>query len=176
MVVLINLIVVITLQYIHISNYHIVYLKLKQCYISIISKKPGGKNQNSTNINSTLLNTLPNCDLKSLMDSLKSPGPSLEKRLDQLVLKVTLSVLTVHISVQHTSICWELVLLNFHLIGHPGILGPKICKTKISPVLFSSPSRLQSPQNWSRYLGFCYSAPLRAHPASVPLTDRLFFI
>ena len=99
------------------------------------------------------------------MDSLKSPGPSLEERLDQLVLKVTLSVLRVHVSVQHTSICWELVLFNFHLTGHPGILEPKICKTKISPVLFSPP-RLQLLQNWSRCLGFCFSSP----------TDRLFFL
>ena len=154
-------------------------LNLHKVICQLYLKRPGWAGgegeQNSTNVNSILLNTLPNFDLKSLMDSLKSPGPSLEERLDQLVLKVTLSVLRVHVSMQHTSICWELVLFNFHLIGHPGILELKICKTKISPVLFSPP-RLQSPQNWSRCLGFCYSDPLRAHPASVPLTDRLFFL
>lgn len=71
--------VVIILQNASEPNQH---LKLTQSYMSIISKNPGEKNQNSTNINSTLPNTLPNCDLKSLMDSLKSPGPSLEERLD----------------------------------------------------------------------------------------------
>ena len=42
-----KLTVVIILQYIHISNHYVVYLKLIQCYMSVISPQEKGKSAKS---------------------------------------------------------------------------------------------------------------------------------